>query len=73
MPACSQSLFWVAHIDSFISFTVDSNLTTAHADLTDVETQDCRGWRLLKALSQFTGEVPVVQNVQNFAMFKSIS
>lgn len=42
-PACSPSLFWIAHIDSFISFTVDSNLTAAHAILNDVEIQDYRG------------------------------
>lgn len=71
---CSQSLFWIAHIDSFISFTVDSNLTTAHANLNDVETQDCRGYRLLKALSEFTGlRCWLFRMWENFAMFKSFS
>lgn len=55
-------------MDSFISFTVAGNLTTAHPSSDDAETED---WRIDSAggtesvESQLTGvEVLVVQNVE---------
>lgn len=57
-------MFWIAHIDSFISFTVVSNLTTANASLNDVETPE-------SVESVYRVEVLVVWNAESFVVLKS--